>query len=84
MFKRFWDGSDQLPLPAFARDRLEAKRAAERSISILTPWNVLGKPTPDGKAREDQRSALFDSDSSYLLVALPSIWVWAKQQNRTT
>ena len=73
IFRRFWDGSDPLPLPAFAANRPEAKRAAGRSISIHTPWNVLGKA--DARWKSERGSALFDG--SYLS-ALPSIW--AKQQ----
>ena len=68
IFKCFWDGSDPLPLPSFSKDRPEAKWAAERSISIHTPWNILGK----------RGSALFDG--SYLS-ALPS--TWAKREATT-
>eukprot|EP00956_Cyclotella_meneghiniana_P038529 scaffold155622_cov77-Cyclotella_meneghiniana.AAC.1 len=73
IFRRFWDGSDPLPLPAFAANRPEAKRAAGRSISIHTAWNELGKA--DARWKSERGSALFDG--SYLS-ALPSIW--AKQQ----
>eukprot|EP00956_Cyclotella_meneghiniana_P035863 scaffold118784_cov60-Cyclotella_meneghiniana.AAC.4 len=74
VFKRFWDGSDPLPLPSFSKDQPEAKRAAERSISIhITPWNILGKA--DARWKSERGSALFDG--SYLS-ALPS--TRAKQQ----
>eukprot|EP00956_Cyclotella_meneghiniana_P005015 scaffold6196_cov69-Cyclotella_meneghiniana.AAC.1 len=58
VFKRFWDGSDPLPLPSFSKDRLEAKRAAERSISIHTPWNILGNA--DARWKSEKGSTLFD------------------------
>ena len=73
IFRRFWDGSDPLPLPHFGDDRPEAKRAAERAISIHTPWNILGKA--DARWKTEKGSSLFDG--SYLS-PLPS--TWAKQQ----
>eukprot|EP00956_Cyclotella_meneghiniana_P011645 scaffold16384_cov76-Cyclotella_meneghiniana.AAC.5 len=59
-FKCFWDGSDPLPLPSFTKDRPEAKRAAEWSISILTPWNILGNA--EGMNLDMVKRSLVNSD----------------------
>ena len=73
IFRRFWDGSDHLPVPNFDSNRLEAERAARRSISVDIPWDILGKA--DARWTSEQGTSLFDG--SYL-TSLPSIW--AKQQ----
>eukprot|EP00956_Cyclotella_meneghiniana_P026764 scaffold58635_cov59-Cyclotella_meneghiniana.AAC.1 len=72
IFRRFWDGSDPLPLPEF-KDRPEAERAALRSISVDTPWDILGKA--DARWKSERGTSLFDGSH---LTSLPSIW--AKQQ----
>eukprot|EP00956_Cyclotella_meneghiniana_P014657 scaffold22074_cov39-Cyclotella_meneghiniana.AAC.2 len=73
LFKRFWDGSDTLPLPKFSKDRPQAKRAALRVTSGTTPWDILGKA--DMRWKSEQGSSVFDG--SYL-TNLPS--TLAKQQ----
>eukprot|EP00956_Cyclotella_meneghiniana_P038061 scaffold148342_cov36-Cyclotella_meneghiniana.AAC.2 len=73
IFRRFWDGSDPLPLPNFDSNRPEAERAARRSILVDTPWDILGKA--DARWKSERGDSLFDG--SYL-TSLPSIW--AKQQ----
>eukprot|EP00956_Cyclotella_meneghiniana_P041001 scaffold211404_cov36-Cyclotella_meneghiniana.AAC.4 len=73
LFKRFWDGSDTLPLPKFNKDRPQAKRAALRAISGTTPWDILGKA--DARWKSEHGNSFFDG--SYL-TNLPS--TWAKQQ----
>ena len=72
-FRRFWDGSDPLPLPNFDTKRPEARRAAIRATSTQTPWDILGKA--DSRWKTERGNALFGG--SYLC-ALPS--TWAKQQ----
>ena len=72
-FRRFWDGSDPLPLPNFDPKRTEARRAAVRATSTQTPWDILGKA--DSRWKTERGNALFGG--SYLC-ALPS--TWAKQQ----
>ena len=73
LFKRFWDGSNPLPLPNYNDDRPQAKRAALRAISGTTPWDILGKA--DARWKSEHGSTPFDG--SYL-TNLPS--TWAKQQ----
>ena len=72
-FRRFWDGSDPLPLPPFGKSRPQARRAAVRARSLQTPWNVLGRA--DERWKADRGGALFGGSH---LCALPS--TWAKQQ----
>eukprot|EP00956_Cyclotella_meneghiniana_P016000 scaffold25036_cov64-Cyclotella_meneghiniana.AAC.5 len=56
--------------------RPEAKWAAERSISIHTPWNVLGKADiPDGKARGDRHYLMLVTFQPYQVHGQSSNWV---------
>ena len=75
IFKRFWNGSDPLPLPSFGTDGPQAAGAARRAISADTPWDILGKA--DARWKSEKGSVYFDG--SYL-TSLPSIW--ARQQYR--
>eukprot|EP00956_Cyclotella_meneghiniana_P037754 scaffold143726_cov74-Cyclotella_meneghiniana.AAC.5 len=76
IFRRFWNGSDPLPLPTFPNNRPQAARAARRAISADTPWDILGKA--DARWKSERGTTFFDG--SYL-TSLPSIW--AKQQYGT-
>eukprot|EP00956_Cyclotella_meneghiniana_P003945 scaffold4744_cov49-Cyclotella_meneghiniana.AAC.3 len=57
IFKCIRDGTDPLPLPSFSKDQPEAKQASERSISIHTPWNILGK-ADDARWRSERRERI--------------------------
>eukprot|EP00956_Cyclotella_meneghiniana_P012688 scaffold18030_cov64-Cyclotella_meneghiniana.AAC.2 len=72
-FRRFWDGSDPLPIPNFDSKRPQARRAAIRATSSHTPWDILG--TADRRWKANRGGSLFGG--SYMC-ALPS--TWAKQQ----
>jgi len=61
-FRRFWDGSDPLPLPPFEEAQSQARQAAIQARSLQIPWNTLGNADERWKTEHD--GALFGG--SYL------------------
>ena len=53
IFRRFWEGTDPLPLPSFSEDRPNALQAAKISVSHKAPSNILKRA--DEQWREDGR-----------------------------